>query len=58
MHEPIVPMNFLVLGVHVSGAKFIIQTSFGRNYAARRAIFHRTLAYLRCHNDALRLKKV
>ena len=32
--------------------------SFGRNYAARRAISHRTLAYLRCHNDALRLKKV
>ena len=23
MHEPIVPMNFLVLGVHVSGAKFM-----------------------------------
>ena len=23
MHEPIVPMKFLVLGVHVSGAKFM-----------------------------------
>ena len=23
MHEPIVPMNILVLGVHVSGAKFM-----------------------------------
>ena len=46
MHEPIVPMNFLVLGVHVSGAKFIIQTSFGRNYAARRAISQQNLAVI------------
>ena len=42
----IVPMNFLILGVHVSGAKFIIQTSFGRNYAARRAISQQNLAVI------------
>ena len=33
MHEPIVPMIFPVLGAHVSGAKFMYPTSFGRNYS-------------------------
>lgn len=58
MDEPIVPMNFLVLGVHVSGAKFMYPDLIWKELCGRKVISHRTLAYLRCHNDALRLKGV
>nr|WP_294828379.1 hypothetical protein [Prevotella sp.] len=58
MHEPIVPMIFPVLGVHVSGAKFMYPDLIWKELCGKKGNLPSTLAYLRCHNDALRLKKV